>query len=320
VLWCFVSCCCVLTLFKCCLIVSAASDVDPDHVAGQRVAEPAATARDAALQTTEQPAATTVAESAEELPALARTAASTPTRDEEATRTPPPSSVVEEEDRVPTPPPAEERGVPTPPRAGASSSAGSPGLDQGLVMPATTAGGSAANKETQAASDDDVEEIEGRPRDGRQHVYVWRQRGDHFIGHEELAEMEEVARVERTAKRLVDEVKVSGPLCYSTLLCCFAGSTCALLAGRNENGEVPEEVLRPNRGHCGREQGPIRGGGPTVVGGWGKGGRDERSGRASSRAHSAFSRPVSAADRSVTYSEQLYVAAWLILVTRGLFM
>ena len=78
-------------------------------------------------------------------------------------------------------------------------------------MPATTAGGSAANEETQAASDDDVEEIEGRPCDGRQHVYVWRQRGDHFIGHEELAETEEAARLERTAKRLVDEVKVSGP-------------------------------------------------------------------------------------------------------------
>ena len=40
-------------------------------------------------------------------------------------------------------------------------------------------------------------------------VYVWRQRGDHFIGHEELAETEEAARVERAAKRLVDEVKVS---------------------------------------------------------------------------------------------------------------
>jgi len=56
-----------------------------------------------------------------------------------------------------------------------------------------------------------VEEIEGRPRDGRQHVYVWRQRGDHFIGHEELAKTEEAARVERAAKRLVDEVKVSDP-------------------------------------------------------------------------------------------------------------
>jgi len=85
-------------------------------------------------------------------------------------------------------------------------------------MPATAAGGSAANEEPRAASDDDVEEIQGRPRDGRQHVYVWRQRGDHFIGHEELAEMEEAARVERAAKRLVDEVKVSGPVGCSMLM------------------------------------------------------------------------------------------------------
>ena len=85
----------------------------------------------------------------------------------------------------------------------------------------TVAGGSAEGEETRAASDDKVEEIQGRPRDGRQHVYVWRQRGDHFIGHEELAETEEAARVERAAKRLVDEVKVSGlalcPRCICTV-------------------------------------------------------------------------------------------------------
>ena len=66
-----------------------------------------------------------------------------------------------------------------------------------------------------------MEEIEGRPRDGRQHVYVWRQRGDHFIGHEELAETEEAARVERAAKRLVDEVKVSDSL-YCYLFCALS--------------------------------------------------------------------------------------------------
>jgi len=137
------------------------------------MAEPADAAEDAAPQTTEQPAVATVAESAEELPASARTAASSPTRGEEATRTPPPSSVAEGEDRAPTPSPAEERGIPTPPQARASSSAGSPGLVQGPVMPATTTGGNAANEETQAASDNEVE-IEGHPRDGRQHVYVWR--------------------------------------------------------------------------------------------------------------------------------------------------
>jgi len=86
-------------------------------------------------------------------------------------------------------------------------------------MPSTAAGGSAANEEPQEASDDDVEEVQGRPHDGRQHVYVWRQRGDHFIGHEELTETGEAARVERVAKRLVDEVKVGGPVCCSTTMC-----------------------------------------------------------------------------------------------------
>jgi hypothetical protein len=100
-------------------------------------------------------------------------------------------------------------------------------------MPATTAGGSAANEETWTASDNDVEEIQGRPHDGRQHVYVWRQRGDHFIGHEELAETEEAARVERAAKRLVDEVKVSGPLRSSTLTCDVLGfSMCSFCRAR----------------------------------------------------------------------------------------
>jgi len=85
------------------------------------------------------------------------------------------------------------------------------------------AGGSAANEEIRTASDDDVEEIQGHPHDGRQHVYVWHQRGDHFIGHEELAETEEATRVERAAKRLVDEVKVSDPLRCSTLMCDVPG-------------------------------------------------------------------------------------------------
>jgi len=99
-------------------------------------------------------------------------------------------------------------------------------------MPATTAGGSAVNEETRTASDDDMEEIQGRPRDGRQHVYVWRQRGDHFIGHEELAETEEAARVERAAKHLVDEVKVSGPLCCSMLMRYVPGfDMCSSLQG-----------------------------------------------------------------------------------------
>jgi len=161
-------------------------------------------------------------ETAEEHPALVRTGAGTPVGDEEAARTPPQSSVAEEEDKAPTPPPAEERRVPTPPRAETSSPKGSPGCGKGPVIPVTTVGGSIEGEETQAASDDEVEEIQGRPHDGRQHVYVWRQRGDHFIGHEELVETEEVARVERAAKRLVDEVKVSGLAFCSKCKCSVA--------------------------------------------------------------------------------------------------
>jgi len=166
----------------------------------------------------------TAAESVEGHPAPARTGASTPARDDEAARTPPPSNVAEEEDRALTPPPAEERRVPTPPRAETSSPKGSPGRDEGPVIPVTRAGGGAEGEETQAASDDEVEKIQGHPHDGRQHVYVWRQRGDHFIGHEELVETEEAARVERAAKRLVDEVKVSRLafcLKYISVVACF---------------------------------------------------------------------------------------------------
>ncbi|XP_021321346.1 skin secretory protein xP2-like [Sorghum bicolor] len=154
-----------LTLVRCHVSASAASDVDPDNVAGQRTAEPAAVVGDAAQQTAqeqpeERPAATTAAKSSVEQPAPAKSQGNTPAGDEEAARAPPPSSAAEEEDRVPTPPPAEEGRVPTPPRAGASSPVDSPGLDQGPVMPATMAGGSAEGEETQTASDNEVEEIQ----------------------------------------------------------------------------------------------------------------------------------------------------------------
>ena len=74
---------------------------------------------------------------------------------------------------------------------------------------------------------------------------MWRQRGDHFIGHEELAETDEAARVERAAERLVDEVKVSG-LVFCKNVCvlffvCF--SIRIILVGRNEDGESPSLVL-----------------------------------------------------------------------------
>jgi len=112
----------------------------------------------------------------------------------------------------------------------------------------TMARGSREGAEAQAAYDDEVEEIQGHPRDGRQHVYVWRQRSDHWAGHEELAEIVEAARVERAAKWLVDEVKVSGLVfcqsMYTLLLVHYM--TCIFLAGCNVNGKVPKKVLRQN--------------------------------------------------------------------------
>jgi hypothetical protein len=109
----------LLTLVKCCIFVSTASDVDPDNVASLKTAEPTVVVEDAAQQTTqeqteEQPSVVSVAETVEEVPAQARTGMSTPTRDDEAMRTPLPSRVAEEGDRAPTPPPAEERRAATP--------------------------------------------------------------------------------------------------------------------------------------------------------------------------------------------------------------
>jgi len=47
------------------------------------------------------------------------------------------------------------------------------------MIPVIVAGDSADGEEAHVASDDEVEEIQGCPHDGRQHVYVWRQHGDH---------------------------------------------------------------------------------------------------------------------------------------------
>jgi len=164
--------------------VSAALDVDPSNVAGLRTTEPAVADKDAAEQTVreqpeEQPAVVAVAATAEEDPAQDNARASTPTRGDEIAGTPPLSSVVEEGDKVPTPPPAEEERAPTPSPVEASTPEGSPSQGKGPMIPVTGAGGSAEGEEAEAASDDEVEEIQGRPQDGRQHVYVWRQRGDH---------------------------------------------------------------------------------------------------------------------------------------------
>ena len=196
-------------------------------------------------QLVEQAAVAPVVETTEEDPARDKVGASTPTRVDETVRTPPPSSVAEEGGKVPTPPPAEEERAPTPAPAETSIPEGSPSRGRGPTIPITVAGGSDGGTEAQAASDDEVEEIQGRPHDGRQHVYVWRQRGDHWTGHEELTETEEAVRVERAAKQLVEEVKVSGLVfCQNVYILLLV--RCAIriiLVGRNENGEVPKKVL-----------------------------------------------------------------------------
>jgi hypothetical protein len=60
-----------------------------------------------------------------------------------------------------------------------------------------------------AESDDDViEEIQGHPKDERQHVYIRRERGDHYVCHEEISIDKEMERVEQAARRLIEEVQV----------------------------------------------------------------------------------------------------------------
>jgi hypothetical protein len=58
-----------------------------------------------------------------------------------------------------------------------------------------------ADAEQAAESDDDIiEEIQGHPQDGHQHVYIYRERGDHYVCHEEISIDEEMERVERATR------------------------------------------------------------------------------------------------------------------------
>jgi hypothetical protein len=58
-----------------------------------------------------------------------------------------------------------------------------------------------AGAEQAVESDDDVvEEIQGHPQDRRQHIYVYRGRGDHYVCHKEISIDEETKIVERAAK------------------------------------------------------------------------------------------------------------------------
>jgi hypothetical protein len=54
-----------------------------------------------------------------------------------------------------------------------------------------------ASADQTAESDDDIiDEIQGHPQDGRQHVYVCRGCGDHYVCHEEISIDKETERVE----------------------------------------------------------------------------------------------------------------------------
>ena len=167
---------------------------------------------------------------------------------DETTGTPPPSSVAEEEDKAPSPAPVEEGRAPTPAPVEAPMREGTPNRGKGPMIPVIMVGGSTDGEEAQAASDDEMEEIQGRSCDGRQHIYVWRQCADNWAGHEEIIEVEEAERVECAAKRLVSEVKVSGLTFYWSIYIPWIVHcvVCLKFTGRNENGEVPEKVLRPN--------------------------------------------------------------------------
>ena len=76
-----------------------------------------------------------------------------------------------------------------------------------IVVAETTIFGLAPPPE-QEAEEDEVEEILGRPKDKRQHVYVSRRRNDEWVMYEEIPEIEETQKVERAAKHLVTEVQV----------------------------------------------------------------------------------------------------------------
>jgi hypothetical protein len=56
------------------------------------------------------------------------------------------------------------------------------------------------------SNDDVIEEIQGHPQDGRQHIYVCREHGDHYVCHEEISIDEETNRVDRAVRRLIREV------------------------------------------------------------------------------------------------------------------
>ena len=76
-----------------------------------------------------------------------------------------------------------------------------------MVITDTADAGPAPGPEEEP-EEDEVEEVLGHPQDKRLHVYVSRWRNNQWVVHEEIPEVEETAKVERAAKRLVTEVQV----------------------------------------------------------------------------------------------------------------
>jgi hypothetical protein len=102
-----------------------------------------------------------------------------------------------------------------------------------MVMGPSTAGpnqeqGRTSTDQAAESNDDIVEEIQGHPQDGWQHVYIYREHGDHYVYHEEISIDEETKRVERAARGLIREVQVSVLLdkcCRPSLICGHAQMT-----------------------------------------------------------------------------------------------
>ena len=116
-----------------------------------------------------QPAAIPATEMVDEDPVQARAETGTPTRVDETAGTPPPNSVAGEENKAPSPAPVEEGRAPSLSLAPveAPTQEGTSNRGKGPMIPVTMVGGSAGGEEAPAASDDEVEEIQGRPHDGR---------------------------------------------------------------------------------------------------------------------------------------------------------
>ena len=157
------------------IFCSTVLDVDPGTILGSRPTEPVTDEQNVAGQTApEQPVAQPIAvpttERVDEDPARDRAETSAPTRGDGSAGNPPPSSVREEENKAPSPALVEENRAPSPTPVEALAQEGAPDHGKGPMIPATVVGDSAEGKETQAVSDDKVEEIQGRPHDGRQHI------------------------------------------------------------------------------------------------------------------------------------------------------